>query len=65
LYNRPEAAAVPSGLSPTPIIIIIIIIIIIVATESRIVTLLEQRVKWFLALDGGEFHALAALIPVR
>jgi hypothetical protein len=28
LYNRPEVAAVPSGLSPTPLIIIIIIIII-------------------------------------
>jgi hypothetical protein len=27
LYNRPEVAAVPSGLSPTPLIIIIIIII--------------------------------------
>jgi hypothetical protein len=25
-YNRPEVAAVPSGLSPTPLIIIIIII---------------------------------------
>jgi hypothetical protein len=24
LYNRPEVAAVPSGLSPTPLIIIII-----------------------------------------
>jgi hypothetical protein len=30
LYNRPEVAAVPSGLSPTPLIIIIIIIIIII-----------------------------------
>jgi hypothetical protein len=30
LYNRPEVATVPSGLSPTPLIIIIIIII----TES-------------------------------
>jgi hypothetical protein len=29
LYNRPEVAAVLSGLSPTPPIIIIIIIIII------------------------------------
>jgi hypothetical protein len=29
LYNRPVVAAVPSGLSPTPLIIIIIIIIII------------------------------------
>jgi hypothetical protein len=28
-YNRPVVAAVPSGLSPTPLIIIIIIIIII------------------------------------
>jgi hypothetical protein len=26
LYNRPEEAAVPSGLSPTPLIIIMIII---------------------------------------
>jgi hypothetical protein len=30
LYNRPEVAAVPSGLSSTPLIIIIIIIIIII-----------------------------------
>jgi hypothetical protein len=30
LYNKPEVAAVPSGLSPTPLIIIIIIIIIII-----------------------------------
>jgi hypothetical protein len=30
LYNRPEVAAVPSGLTPTPLIIIIIIIIIII-----------------------------------
>jgi hypothetical protein len=28
LYNRPKVAAVPSGLSPTPLMIIIIIIII-------------------------------------
>jgi hypothetical protein len=30
LYNRPEVAAVPSGLSPTLLIIIIIIIIVII-----------------------------------
>jgi hypothetical protein len=33
LYNRPEAAEVPSGLSPTPLIIIIIIIIIIIPLD--------------------------------
>jgi hypothetical protein len=30
LYNRLEVAAVPSGLSPTPLIIIIVVIIIII-----------------------------------
>jgi hypothetical protein len=43
LYNRPEVAAVPSGLSPTPLIIIIIIIIYVLylTSETIIVTVLE------------------------
>jgi hypothetical protein len=36
LYNRPEVAAVPGDISPTPLIIIIIITIITIIIERRV-----------------------------
>jgi hypothetical protein len=43
--DRPDAAAVPSGLSPTPLIIIIIIIIIIIPNNKEIKTNRKSTIK--------------------
>jgi hypothetical protein len=68
LYNRPEVAAVPSGLSLTPLTIIIIIIIIII---SPLVTKEPfygvQRLKCeakHSPLYSAEVKGRAALLPL-